>query len=155
MNATTPTIDLTADIIDVRDIIARVEELETEREALVDAHADTMVGDTILGGNREAALAIAQWDVSEDGIEYAALVTLLDELKGNGGDEQWRGDWYPLTLIADSYFEDYARELADDIGAINGDATWPNNCIDWERAASELQQDYSSVTVDGDDYWYR
>ncbi len=139
MNATTPTIDLTADIIDVRDIIARVEHLEQLREP----------GPVDLGDDDNES--------SQDDLfaELAMLESILADLKGYGGDEQWRGDWYPVTLIADRYFRDYAQELADDIGAINGDATWPNNCIDWERAASELQQDYSSVTVDGDDYWYR
>ncbi len=38
--------------------------------------------------------------------------------------------------------EDFARETADSIGAINNDAVWPNNCIDWEQAARELMHDY-------------
>lgn len=93
-------------------------------------------------------------DVSE-ATEYETLKELLEDLKGYGGDEQWRGDWYPITLIRDSHFCDYAEELADDIGAINSDATWPNNCIDWDRAAYLLRQDYSSVEFDGITYWYR
>jgi len=40
--------------------------------------------------------------------------------------------------------EDFARQLAEDIGAINNNASWPNNCIDWEFAAKELMHDYSS-----------
>lgn len=83
------------------------------------------------------------------------LQTLLDELKGNGGDHQWQGDWYPVTLIRDSYFIDYAQELAEDIGAINDNAAWPYNCIDWKHAANELQMDYTSVQFNGVDYWYR
>ena len=59
------------------------------------------------------------------------------------------------TLIRDTYFEDYARELAEDIGAINRDASWPNNCIDWEEAASQLQQDYFSVEYGDVIYWIR
>jgi antirestriction protein len=38
--------------------------------------------------------------------------------------------------------EDFAQQLAEDIGAINKNAQWPNNCIDWEHAASELMYDY-------------
>ena len=45
-----------------------------------------------------------------------------------------------FTLIRDTYFEDYAEELADDLGLINRDASWPNSCIDWERAARELRR---------------
>ena len=79
----------------------------------------------------------------------------MDEIKGTGGDEQWEGDWYPVTLIRDSYFKTYAMDLAEDIGAINFDATWPNNCIDWDKAARELRMDYTAVTFDGVDYWTR
>ena len=65
------------------------------------------------------------------------------------------GDWYPVTLIRDSYFQDYAQELADEIGAIDNKIGWPNTCIDWEKAARELQWDYSSVEVNGVTYWTR
>lgn len=123
------------DLIDVRDVIARFEELETE---LDDAHDDS-----------------ATDEVLDLRAEFNTLKELLDELRGNGGDEQWRGDWYPVTLIRYSRFEDYAKELAEDIGAINRDAKWPNNHIDWESAAKELQQDYSSCDFDGIDYLYR
>lgn len=129
------TLDLSADIIDVRDIIARVEELETDIPEDED--------------ERQA------WAESDAGVECTILESLLSDLKGLGGDEKWRGDWYPITLIRDSYFRDYAQELAEDIGAINAQASWPNNCIDWNQAARELQMDYSSVVVDGADYWTR
>lgn len=124
----TTTIDLSDDIIDIRTIIERVEKLENT--------ADENGG-------------------CIDDVEYRALYDILDGLKGYGGDEEWRGDWYPLTLIRDSYFRDYARELAEDCGMVNPDARWPNDCIDWDLAARELQHDYSSVTIDGVTYWYR
>lgn len=59
------------------------------------------------------------------------------------------------TLIPESDFEDYAREFAEDIGAIPDDVSWPLTCIDWERAASELETDYTSITFDGSDYFVR
>lgn len=34
--------------------------------------------------------------------------------------------------------QDYAQNLADDLGAVNENATWPNNYIDWERATRDL-----------------
>jgi hypothetical protein len=78
---------------------------------------------------------------------------LLDFLKGLRDEiSEWS---YGETLIADSHFETYAKELADDIGAINSDATWPNNCIDWERAARELQVDYSCTEIGSVTYWFR
>lgn len=122
------------DMIDARDIIARIEELEDLCEPEEDG---TSMAD------------------DEDREELATLSGFLAQMKGYGGDEQWRGDWYPVTLIRDSYFEDYAQELAWDIGAVNSDAAWPANCIDWEAAARQLQMDYTSVEFDGVTYWYR
>ena len=131
---TTTTLDLSADIIDVRDIIARVEELEAERDGIEESDPA-----------RDADLAC----------EHCQLAQILVDLQGMGGDEQWRGHWYPVTLIRDSYFRDYAEELADDCGLIPKNAQWPMTCIDWERAARELRYDYSGVDIDGATYWTR
>jgi hypothetical protein len=87
--------------------------------------------------------------------ELAELEALLGDLSGNGGDEQWEGEWYPITLIREDYFKEYAQELAEDIGAVNADATWPNNCIDWDQAARELKHDYTSTEYGGVTYYYR
>ncbi len=114
------------DIIDVRDIIARVEALEDN-----------------------------DLDPAECAEEIATLRSLLDELKGNGGDEQWQGDWYPVTLIRGSHFKEYAQNFADEIGRINDNAEWPYTYIDWDQAARELRMDYSSVEFGGVTYWYR
>ena len=92
---------------------------------------------------------------AEEPEELKMLQDLLSELAGRGGGKQWRGDWYPLTLIRDSYFKDYAQELADDIGAIDANAKWPLSCIDWDQAVLELQMDYFSVEFDGVTFWSR
>lgn len=39
--------------------------------------------------------------------------------------------------------EDFAQDMAEQIGAIDKNAKWPHNCIDWEFAAKELMYDYS------------
>ncbi len=86
----------------------------------------------------------------EEAEELAALVALAEDAEGYC--EDWR---FGMTLIRESYFEDYAYELANDIGAINNDYGWPLNCIDWEQAARELQQDYTSLDFDGVTYYGR
>lgn len=133
-------IDNSADVLDIRDVIERIEELREQRDA----------------AEEEASEGHAAWDFGqEERDELAALESFAAEFKGYGGDHQWEGDWYPVTLVRDSYFEDYAQELAEDIGAINSEASWPIYCIDWERAARDLQMDYTSGDFDGITYWAR
>ena len=83
--------------------------------------------------------------------ELANLLKLAEQCEGYG-------DWeYGETLVRDSYFEDYAQELAEDIGAINRTAaySWPISHVDWSTAAEALKQDYLSVDFNGVDYWMR
>jgi|SRR3990167_5831700 len=116
--------------IDVRDVIARAEFLESGDDVDQDAE-------------------------SEDQQELATLIDLLTNLKGNGGDEQWKGDWYPLTLIRDNYFKEFAQEEAEGIGLITSNTQWPFTFIDWKAAAEALQMDYNEVDFGGATYWYR
>lgn len=109
------------DIIDSRDIIERLDELNAQ-----DAR-----------------------DELEE--EERAILADLDE-QGRSSAPDWT---YGEGMIRDDYFEDYARDLAEDIGAINRDASWPNTYIDWPAAAAALQMDYSSIEIDGLTYWVR
>lgn len=65
---------------------------------------------------------------------------------------EWK---HGTQLIRDSYFKEYAQEFAEEIGAIGRNMAWPANCIDWNRAACELQMDYTSGDFDGVTYWAR
>ena len=38
--------------------------------------------------------------------------------------------------------EDFAQSLAEDLGEIKNNVSWPYTCIDWEKAARELMYDY-------------
>ena len=133
----------TDDIIDSRDVIARIEELESER--------DTFIEEWLEANDREAS-DDSPW-VEENPSESDELIALQDLAKEAS---DYAPDWlHGETLIRDDYFEEYAQQFADDIGAIDSNAGWPNNCIDWERAARELQQDYTQVDFDGTAYWIR
>lgn len=83
--------------------------------------------------------------------ELTALKKLADEAS------PYAPDWHHgCTLIRDSYFADYARDLAEDITQYDSaKERWPYTCIDWEKAANELKQDYTSVDFDGVTYWVR
>ena len=111
------------DIIDVRDVIERFEELDI----------------------------LTAMD-NKDAKEHALLFDLLDDLKGNGGDEQWRGDWYPSTLIRDTYFNEAMDEMLEDIGDLPKNLpSYLTICIDYKA----LQMDYSCTEINGVTYWYR
>jgi antirestriction protein len=80
----------------------------------------------------------------------------LTKLREMAKDGEGSPDWpHGETLILDSYFEQYAQDLAEDIGAVQKDATWPNQYIDWEAAADALKQDYMRVTYGETEYWIR
>lgn len=115
-----------ADLIDVRDLI----------DAFVEAEEAVEDGDT-------------------DAIDaLRAYNAILDELCGEGGDEQWRGDWFPGTLIHDRYFADYAREMVEDCGDLPRDL--PHYIeVDWEATARNIRSDYTCIDIDGETYWYR
>lgn len=147
-------ISAASDTLDVRDIIARYEALDAQRDALAGAIDEAAKADDEKALD-EAKSALATWDEGAEFAEHKKLCLLLDELKDYRGDEQWRGGWSPIALVADSYFEDYARELADDYGMVKRGAKWPNNHIDWAAAADELKGDYSPVDFDGVTFWYR
>jgi hypothetical protein len=123
------------DIIDSRDVIERIEHLEA---VLDDLKSEAHPTDA-----RREAIADAE-------AELSALRGLAKQ------GEQCAPDWsYGVALTRDSYFEDYAKELAEDLGLIKADAGWPNNCIDWGRAARELRVGYTPVEFNGVTYWVR
>lgn len=157
-------LDNSEDILDSRDIEARIDELTAERDGFREAveeaqeafNAANATDDTEEGRELGDALAMARkeladWQASDDPAELATLVAFRDELKG------YCDDWtHGVTLIRDSYFKEYAMELADECSNEKpSEAGWPFNCIDWNKAARELQMDYTSGEFDGVTYWAR
>lgn len=51
--------------------------------------------------------------------------------------------------IAEAYQGEYsndrefAQDMADQLGSIDKNASWPQTCIDWDHAARELMYDYA------------
>lgn len=119
------------DMIDSRDIIERIEELEDERDSDYETVTD--------------------WEQSNpEGVkELAALLKLHKE------GEDYANDWeYGATLIRSTYFVNYCQELCEDIGDMPKDV--PHYIvIDWEATANNLKDDYTEVDFDGVTYYVR
>lgn len=157
-------IDNRQDVMDSRDVIERHDEMTSERgdlESRVEECTETLEelvaaeeGENELQAAQDdldaAREALKEWD-ADNGEEFKALSDFVKE--GENSAEDWS---HGATLVRDSYFEEYARDLAEDLnGKAIRDAVWPFNCINWEDAAEELKQDYSCVTFDGVEYWVR
>jgi hypothetical protein len=147
----THTISNSDDVIDSRDVIARISELEDERNDLLLAIEDATEAeiDDKEQAVSDATCALEDWDEGEDGQELKMLKALAEEAEGCS---DWR---HGETLIRDSYFEQYAMELADDCCDMKKADSWPLTCIDWEKAADELKMDYTSIEFGDVTYWIR
>jgi hypothetical protein len=142
-------IDFTADHINISDLTERFDELETNLENLTEKDAGDFGG---FAGF--VAYCKQNPDLADEAEELNMIDGILSDLKGYGGDEQWRGDWYPQALIRWSYFTEYAKELLEDCGTIPRDLPWWV-VLDWEATAQNLLVDYSAIEVHGATYYYR
>jgi len=93
---------------------------------------------------------LEELDDDDDKNELEALNDLSEQA------EEYGEDWeYGSILIRDSYFEEYAQELALDCGMVTDNDCWPCTHIDWEAAAKELRKDCTSVKFGDITYWIR
>jgi len=130
-----------AEFFDIRDVIARIEYLRGQRE---EAEAEASDG--------HAAFYFG----ADEREELAKLESIIEDSRGQGGDHEWNGDWFPVTFHREDKFEDYARELAEDIhGDALRDTQWPFQHIDWEAATDALRMDYTTISIEGVDYLFR
>jgi hypothetical protein len=81
--------------------------------------------------------------------ERVVLENLKQQYVDSFGEDSWE---FGATFIRESYFKEHAQEFAVDSGAIKDNMNWPYNCIDWERAADELSQDYTDFYFDNINY---
>lgn len=131
------------DVIDSRDVIARIQELEDELAALNEA-IDEAEGDAKV----DAIGAGEDW-VFANGPDLDALRALASEA------EDYAPDWqHGATLVRESYWPTYARELVEDVGDLPRGI--PHYIvIDWEATADNLLIDYTPVDFDGVTYLVR
>lgn len=129
-------------VIDSRDVVERIEELQTLCENFM-----TENGLEEYPGfkNCDEESKWFDWDLDEG----EELYYLQDFVEQYGNLSAWKDG---LTLVRDSYFGEYAEDLAYELYDIKSDQ-WPFTCIDWGEAANELKNDYTCLDFHGEDYW--
>ena len=160
--------------LDTRDLYKRQQELEdlkqaveSAQEALKEAEDASAEHSATADGtpdNQEAfdeeeerlgeAVSDAQMALDDAQAEYGTEeqeeLADLDNLESEITD--WR---HGESMIPESEFEDYARELAEMDDLDQKASRWPYTCIDWEKAADDLKQAYTPVSYQGEDYFVR
>ncbi|MCK5605078.1 hypothetical protein KAR91_24525 [Candidatus Pacearchaeota archaeon] len=130
------------DVIDSRDIIARIDELETDQSMLQDditeaeeglESSEGAIAEMQAGKELEEARK-ALIDFNEDNEEE------LNSLKAVAEECEGYGDWaYGETLISEVYFTEYCMEMLKDIGDLPQDI--PSYiAIDEEQTAEKLKR---------------
>lgn len=149
----------TYDIIDIRDVIERYEEIKNHLEDLTGKDAGDFGSFEIwieFAKENQSLYDLPSVEFDEIIDELLQTYKLMNQLRGYGGDEQWEGDWYPIHLIHENYFTDYAQQLVEDVGDIPNDLPWYiKSNIDWAGVASEIKNDYSEIIFNNETYYYR
>jgi len=173
------TISSSNSVIDSRDIIERLEELQSERESEVESLQEAV--DSIKEEIEEAKQDVENADSEEDedtrlkaqealdaleekldeanealeeyDFDYQSELDALEAIneKGDGYCSDWR---HGETLINESYWVEYCEELCKDIGDMPKEI--PSYIeIDWEKTADNLAADYTTVEWDGVSFYIR
>ena len=147
-----------SDVIDIRDVFERIEELEDELSP-IEEKEDEIESLDPEEDKEEIRIAKEELeqirkDLEDEAEELKILMDFVGEFEGYGGDEQWRGNWHPVTLVNEDYWEEYCEELCTDLGYISKDfPSWIE--IDWKSTAENIKVDYTSGEFDGVTFWGR
>lgn len=111
---------------------------------------DTRDLETIRNRLKKELKDIKRSDNNDESIEASfELVDLLDGL------EQEVPEWdYGNALIREDHFEDYAQDEAESFGYMDNDNPLLS-FIDWSAWADYLLNDYSSIKIGDETYYYR
>lgn len=137
----------TQDIMDSRDVIERIEELEDDLGAWIENYMEEHDLEE-LKDDDVPETEDGFWEIKE---ELEPIKALAKEADG------YAVDWdCGATLIRETYFTEYAEELCKDIGDLPSDLPWYiESHIDWDGVASDIKMDYTEVDFDGVAYLIR
>lgn len=166
-------------VIDSRDIIERLEELQSDRESEVESLQEAV--DSLKEEIEEAKQDVENADSEEDEESRLKAQETLDALEEkldeanetleeyefddqseldaleviNEEGEGYTSDWrHGETLINESYWKEYVQDLLADLGELPKDL--PSYIeIDWEKTADNLAADYTTIEWDGVSFYIR
>lgn len=121
--------DLDNDVLDLRDVLERIADLELQ-----------------IGTDEE---------IDSDQDELADLNGFVQAIQENFSDSIESIAVNEPTIINGSYWVQYAQELAEDLGLIEDTLEWPACHIDWDAAAASLDMDYIRFDYKGAEYLIR
>lgn len=146
------------DTLDSRKLLERLEELQNEREALVDElteaekaleefQGEVRNWSNLAGSANDAKAEIAKWD-SDNGQELKSLQAL--NKYGEENISEWRSG---ALLIRETHWATYAKQEIYDLGEMPKLPSYI--VIDWDKTADNFQYGYSSVEWDDVTYYYK
>lgn len=95
-----------------------------------------------IGADGHPVEAVAAW------AEHTGPVEEWDRPTRESFEDAYAGEWRSE--------QEYAEQLAEDVGAVTGEEAWPLSCIDWSRAARDLFiDDVYAVRSPGGIYVFR
>ena len=136
-------------VLDTRDLIEKREELKEkifndflecfpQYEDMTDSYDDILMEEEEIQDWKEG------WYKE---IEHIEEIDSIEEEIGSEFD-------YGTTLIDEYDMEEYVKDLLEELGYIPKDfPSWIE--IDWSSTADNVKQDYSEVTYQGREYFYR
>lgn len=138
--------------LDTRDLIEKREELKEkifnnflayfpQYEDMTDSYDDILMDEE----------EIQDWKYVW--LDEITEITEIDVLEDEVSSSEWD---YGIIFISEDKFEDYCKELLEDIGDLppNLPAYIEDN-IDWAGVADDLRVDYSEVEYQGETYLFR
>lgn len=125
-------IDSSSNVLDSREIIDRLEELQSDRSEIAE-----------LG-----EIELNRWNET-----HGEEMAMLEDLDNEG--RQYSSDWeYGETLVNAGYWTEYVKELLADCGDLP--KTIPSYVvIDWEATADNIKADYTELDFDGETFYIR
>ena len=152
------------DIIDSRDVIARIKYLQEEVQGAIyeynaNERRDHEERDDFSYTDLMVDLDSDEFDeeLSDSAFDDVNLEIeeLLDLIKLQNSAKDYAGDWlHGCILIRKDHFWEYSKELCSDLGYVRADL--PDLIvIDWEATARNLAIDYTEVEFSGESYLVR